>query len=417
MQNSGEKQESKNNYRARLDDILSTPLTAENIDSYANDAINSTIALIDDIEAAHKWDILANTRREAEDKILQEELDTNVSEILDHIYSVGKNIRSIDKYIDASRKAAENKVYVPPDTYIPNFEVGDGSFSEKALLPKAKTALFILKNDFEVDLSDPSQFTMRTGTVRSEMMRQTPYDLIEAPELNRTILSCDETGNRTFVFDTEKLKEAEITTDFLLDATKTELDQILEDYPKIGQALIYSKNYADRLKKILANIEEKEISINSEPKKANYLQNAELAPEGWYTIYGLSNKLGIAPQTISNSISDISAKEYKDSREYPRPYYSLEEVKNLPEIQKLLNASTAPEGWYTIYGLSNKLGIDRRTISNNISDISAKEYKDSCGHPSPHYSLEEVRNLPEIQKLIQKSINRKRGKKAANATM
>ena len=399
MQKTGENQESNSNYQKRLDDILSTPLTAENINSYTDKAIDETIILIDDIQAAHKWDILAGTKKEAEDQMLQEELGTNISEVLDRIYEVGEDIRSIDKYIDTSRKNNENKVYIPPDTKAPILAGGENDFSKAYLLPKAKIALFILKNDFEVDLNDPAQFSIKTGTVRPEMMRQTPYDLIEAPELNRTILSCDETRNRTFVFNTKKLEEAEITTDFLLSATKTELDSILENYPKIGQPLNYTKNYADRLKKALTNIEEQNINAEEKPERANYLKNIEYAPEGWYTIEGLAKELGISSSTISVRLSDVAGKEYRDSGGKPRIHYNLEEIKNLPEIQKILDVKIAPEGWYTILGLAKELEISPNAISARLSGVTGKEYRDSGGKPHIHYNLEEIKNLPEIQKL------------------
>ncbi len=404
MQKPGEIKESERDYQARLNSILSTPLTAENIDSYADDAIDSTIELINDIivDPHYKWDItLAENKKETEDRILQEVLDTNVEDILNHIIDIKDDINKIDFKIADSRKSNKDSVYIPPDKTTVNIVTNNGSFNQIYLLPKAKIALFILENDFEVDLDDPRQFNMNTGMVRPEMMRQTPYDMIEAPELNRAILSCDEIGNRTFVFDTEKLKEAKITTDFLLDATKTELDQIMKDYPKIGQSLVYSQNYADRLKKALANIEEQNTNIEERPKETNYLKTAKKAPEGWYTLKGLKKELGIDTNTIKPKISNLQGKEYKDISGHINQHYNLEEIKNIPEIKKLLETPTAPEGWYTLWGLEKELGISTYAIKPKISNLQEKEYRDTRGHIIPHYNLEEIKNIPEIKKLLE----------------
>ena len=74
MQKPGEIKESEHDYQAKLNNILSTPLTAENIDSYADDAIDSTIELINDIivDPHYKWDItLAENKKETEDNLVK----------------------------------------------------------------------------------------------------------------------------------------------------------------------------------------------------------------------------------------------------------------------------------------------------------------------------------------------------------
>ena len=108
----------------------------------------------------------------------------------------------------------------------------------------------------------------------------------------------------------------------------------MKDYPKIGQSLVYSQNYADRLKKALANVEEQNTNIEERPKETNYLKTAEKAPEGWYTLNGLEKELGIDTNAIKPKISNLQGKEYRDITGCINPHYNLEEIKNIPEIQE-----------------------------------------------------------------------------------
>lgn len=50
MKGSGEDLDRREGYQKQLDDILSVNLTAENINTYSDDALNGLIGLIDEIK-------------------------------------------------------------------------------------------------------------------------------------------------------------------------------------------------------------------------------------------------------------------------------------------------------------------------------------------------------------------------------
>ena len=230
-------------YQEKLDGILSRELTPENIDTYADDAMDGLAGLIDELrnDPAYKWDFTLNaSSKEQEDEMLRQILGVDVAEVLDRIDYMGNDTDDLDEVVQKGRQNEEQRVYIPPDASAP-LTAGTEKYEEGEKVSKAKAALFVLENDFGVDLNNPEEFQMSTGVVTERMMRKTSYDIINALKLDRLIVSCDEIGNRTFVFDTKKLAEQGINIDEIKGFTKQEIQQLLDNNPAVGTGLVYSE--------------------------------------------------------------------------------------------------------------------------------------------------------------------------------
>lgn len=212
-------------YRERYQRIVEMPLSPNNVDSYADEAMDQLSGLIADIEDKYKWEGLGLSDKEREDMIFQQALPgENINDTLDRIDTVAQDLRGLDRLIDASRNMPVDQVILPPDETELLMTMGEGSSGEARelkRLPKLKTALFVLGQDFGVDVYDEEQLRLSTGIVDPKMMRKTSYDAIELPQLERLLLICDENGNRTYVFDTAKLDEVKITPEMLKNGTKS----------------------------------------------------------------------------------------------------------------------------------------------------------------------------------------------------
>jgi hypothetical protein len=267
-------------YQTRLKTILSTPLTVEAIDTYAqtalSDLINLTENVVNEFADISSSDARYTVSKELEDAAFRHFNLQNIASNLDFIGQLDQEIRNIDKVIEEVQ--TENQILVPPDAQSQPIFPGSGEvIKEKGLLPRLKTLLFILKEDYQIELGDPQQIRIVRGNTTDEMMRDEPYYSVELPSLNRTVLVCDEEGNATFVIDTKKLQELEISTEQLLKMTKDELNAIIEENTGFGIRIIQTFNWVDS---ILVNLNEvqdstKEHTIKPE-KVRSYLTKEEL---------------------------------------------------------------------------------------------------------------------------------------------
>ena len=238
VDNSGEslnqkEKNKKEKYQQKIDDILSVGLTAENIDIYSDNALEGLTSLIDEIknDSSYKWDFTLNlSTREQENEMFRRILGIDVDNVLEGIIRIGDDIKHLGSVVNNHRQDREQKTYVPTEKlgFIAIVANG-GDFSRAPIVPKAKTTLFLLENDFGVDLNNEKEFQMFTGVNSENMMRQVSYDIINLPLLNRAILSCDEIGNRTFIFDTGKFEEKDISLDNIKNMTKQEILKLLDN--------------------------------------------------------------------------------------------------------------------------------------------------------------------------------------------
>jgi hypothetical protein len=185
-------------YKTQLGDILSRQLTPQNIDSYAHQALSDLIVLTDQVtrdfecRAGNNLDSVdsVDSRKDFEDEAYKYFGLENIENILGHIGRVATTIDSLDEIIDGVTLL--DRVIVPPgNNDIELIKPGNGEFDKYETVPKLKILLFLLKENFQLDIAD---IDIKGGKLSPEMMRNETYYLVTIPDINRTVLTCDELG-------------------------------------------------------------------------------------------------------------------------------------------------------------------------------------------------------------------------------
>ena len=230
-------------YRDRLNAILSAQLSPDNIDSYADDALNDVIGLAQDAIQSFEATSMESfeTQQDWENAAFAHYGLTNVEQILDHIQAIATELSEIDQRINES--PVREAVYVPPDDTNISINPGSGTFQEKRNFPRLKTVLFILSRDFSLDIHDTEQVIIDPSSVRNNMMRRLGYVLLNVPTLHRAVLVCDEEGNASFVFDTELFATLGHTPQSLANLTKSQIRDLLRDHPDGSARLVYDPEH------------------------------------------------------------------------------------------------------------------------------------------------------------------------------
>ena len=258
--------------------ILDTKLTPDNIDGYADKALEDLIDLINQASRQYEHNPTIPTdmnKREYEEHVLAQFGLVNIEQTLDHIADISEELRNIDNIInDLEAKSTEQKdIILPPGERSIKISPSDGSFREKNSVSRLKTTLFTIQQEFGYDLRDTENVQLNRGVVTDDMMRNESYTQITLPGQNRTIFVCDEEGNATFIFDTTKtLDQTGFSSNELTNCTKQELAEFIYEHPDIGRRIVYSKNFVDKMVGTLTE----DIPINNnEPtiaKNKKYLQ-------------------------------------------------------------------------------------------------------------------------------------------------
>jgi hypothetical protein len=247
MENPLETQEShktleqlKTEAKERLDAILYTQLTVENINNFADTALDQTVGLMSDLldEYRNNPHLEGNpdldTQQQEDEMCALFELP-EISQILERMQEVKDKVDRLKEYLVHSKEQSD-KVIMPADHLeepaIPRADTG--TLEEKKLIPRLLTLMYVLETDFNIDISDKEQVQMIEGKVTKDMMRQVPYSRVTIPDLQRVVYVCDEEGNATYLFDTEKLKELGISLDDLDIDGKRDKDALIAMHQGIG---------------------------------------------------------------------------------------------------------------------------------------------------------------------------------------
>ena len=371
----------KDKFRQRYQDIISTPLTVEGIDNYAENALGKLIDLVQDVLAkSGEYGPWQNSKQQEEQALLAFGLP-DVGAALDHICELEQDVSSLDSLISAARQNPTVEVFVPPDVISPGIVAGVGTFEKPEEIPRTKTILFILERDFGVDVHHPEKLELTSGALMSNTMRSISYDRIVIPELGRIILSCDEEGNRTFVFDTAKLAEAGIQPEWVIGfKSKKEIDEILHENPSVGQGVIYHpKSFIARMRAAIRHPEKiAKDDDENDPADLNYLAPIERAPEGISSVNGLAKTLGINRRTLAKVIEE-HRDELGEIEKYRFGEARVAEGLTEDQIEIILpylnlDIEKAPEGVLSIRGWSLKLKINYKTLVDVI-----EEHRDELG--------------------------------------
>ena len=269
----------KQTFKQRLDAILYKQLAVDNIDTFANEALEKLTALTKDIleqygttEALEPANLALKTGEQEDDAFKKLGLP-NIQEILQRVIEVKNKIDNIKTYISEPKNVA-NEVIIPPQHDSPSEIKGnsDQGIKEKKLVPRLITLLYILETDFDIK---KEQVKITEGKVTPEMVRRTPYVRVEIPDMERIVYICDEEGNASYVFDAEKLKEIGITLEKLDVSDKGEINNLIAQHPCIGSRIIQTKNWRTNMAEILYNpIPENYIQVEQSERPVSEFKRA-----------------------------------------------------------------------------------------------------------------------------------------------
>lgn len=221
-------------YSQKLENILNSQLTVENIEIFADNALAQTTNLIDDIRSKYQkyqniFEPADFNNAEQEDKALVFFGLPDAPGILQSIIEVKEKIDDLKAYIGVNM-ANIDEIITPPD----NRKINTGNeqrIEQKRMFPRVLTLFYILEHDFDIS---PTEASIVRGIVTPNMVRQTPYMRVEIPELDRVVYICDEEGNASYVFDAKKIKEQSIILDELDLYSKEDKNSLISRFPGIG---------------------------------------------------------------------------------------------------------------------------------------------------------------------------------------
>lgn len=360
--------------------ILDTKLTPDNIDNYADKALEDLIDLINQASRQYEYNPtipVDMSEREYEEHILAQFGLTNIEQTLDHIANISEELHDIDSIInDLAVKSTERRdIILPPDERSVNISPSNGSFCEKNSVSRLKTTLFAIQQEFGYDLRDAESVQLNRGIVTDDMMRDESYTQITLPEQNRTVFVCDEEGNATFVFDTTRtLEQTGFSSNELTDCTKQELAEFIYECPSVGRRIVYSKYFIDKMVGVLTE----DIPANNQQtavKSRKYLQpdtereNIDKAPEEYVTLQVLADELGVNRKTLNRILDQIEdlgeVKEYRADNGHIVFFYSPDQQDKIRQAVP----EKAPKEYVTLLDLANELSVSWDTLKRRVSQI------------------------------------------------
>jgi hypothetical protein len=188
------------------------------------------------------------TTREMENAAFHHYGLQDIEAVLDHVADTANSIHSLDAVIQQAN-TVDYTITPPQPGATPDLSPGGGTFQERRTEPRLKTALFVLQQDFGVDVYDPEQLTLTAGAVPDRMMRRASYYQVIAPRLERMLLVCDESENITYVLNMAILADLGTSNERIARMTRAELNDLLNEHHQLGQRIKYhSQHVVSRLR-------------------------------------------------------------------------------------------------------------------------------------------------------------------------
>lgn len=349
-------------FASSVEEIINQPLTVENVDTYAEVALDKLIQLIDDMVQVynHQPTIWLDNSAERENAVFAYYGIEGLNELLDHIAAKAEQLIAIDTVI--GQIESTDHVFVPPDDRSgPDAGMSETPHRERATRqPRLKTLLFVLANEFGIEPSSEA-LRIRRGEVET-MMRQEPYHEVNIPPLERTVLICDAYGNGTFVFDTTQLPEEERAK--LATYTKTQLAGVMEQYPGCGVSVRCDQQFVLHLVAALANDIQQSTGVDTR-RGGNYLNPPQASEEGMMNTDQLAAKFGVVYRTIVRHIAELNQEGLLGcvaKRDWYGEEQSIFTEEQVEVIRKRLEerglfTQPPPEGYLTITALAKTVDV------------------------------------------------------------
>ena len=458
--------EKKAKYQAQLKKIINVELTPGNIGTFLGKSLSDLSSLAD--EASHDYASVKIVPGENQTAIEDEAFKffqlNAIPELLDTIEEKRKTLDIVNKHI-ASSLIKVPTVHTPPDLREDPESEGDGEMKPREDCDRLKLVLYILIHDFKLDLAEA---ILTSGVNTPEMRRKESYITVDVPELNRILEVCDEVGNRTFVYNRKKVFEFSETADSLRAMKKHEKRAWLRQNPGSGISFVEGQHWRDHVAVYLSEegepllVEQKASDDQKIPFKEADIESLSSVARGendqyrnfwtdekfgkhWGSLNAIADKLvidrralerairGIAILPMENRLSDAVGNVISKA-------YCLEEVaallvvrelmqhtqemrekqiavrKDNPATQDIAGFGRDPDGNHlgSVKRIANKLGIHPQALNRAINEIDEshilkkKKLRSSAGHAiSNAYCLEELREHPVVQKLINRAQERR----------
>ena len=357
-------------FKTQFTQIQSRVLSPENIDSYAESALKDLIQMTDDVVSEYRAEThdALTLSKELEDSAYDYFGLDNLGEMLDYVGEKQQEIRDIRDIIRSVDRASS--IILPPDKRENPIQAGSGSFEGKRIVPRTKTLLFMLSNDFDIDIKDPEQISMRAGILSDNQMRGLSYYVINVPRLDRTILCCDEEENVTYVFDNAILAKHGISQEDFTRFTKSQVNELLQQDPKMGRRVVYSKeHYIGRMIGLMNDLE-----VDSFETEGAGLYLVPKAPEDVLSTSGLARSWGVAHHVVERAISEIEFLDavalYKFGSRRVKGYTPVQQEVIRQHLESTgIFAEKPPGDVLSTKSFAGQLGVTAKTINKAAEEL------------------------------------------------
>jgi len=371
----------QHDYQSQIQAILTQPLRPENIDRYADQALEQLIGVVENAEDEYVAISGAESTRDGvtQDAATQYFGLGNVNQLLDHLSDKATEIQHLDAVITHAHHSGN--VLVPTDPHGSGIQPGSGEMMPAQIIPRLKTTLFILQQAFDVNLDDPESFELTEGEVLPNMMRNTSYYRLDVYALERTLLICDEEGNASFIFDTKQLADLGYNGQDIHKMTKSDLDLMIDTHPSVGRSMRYSENFVSKMVASIENPGRDAIGQDVEQRRQK-LSLVPKPPEMVLSRAGISEAFDVGKTALKALIDELgsdldSTNYYRFGTGKPVPGYDPWEQNKIWDALagKRSLVPEAPEGYVSVNGLAKRLGI-----SNNVVDRVVQQYPEEVGN-------------------------------------
>jgi hypothetical protein len=230
-------------FKQKLNDILYTKVSVENINQFAESALEDLVELNESVVRTYineNAEVDSHIGVELEDKAYEAYGLDNLNTILTRIEEVREKIATITASVTGAMNEVD-EVITPPDSTGPEFNAGgNNTYEAPQHLDRLVTLAYILERDFDLD---QSEVTYTKGITTDNMMRQEPYIRVEIKDLERVVYVCDEEGNASYVFDTEVLDLLDIQLPDLDVMSKNQRNALIRVSPEAGKRIIQSSEW------------------------------------------------------------------------------------------------------------------------------------------------------------------------------
>jgi len=417
-------------YQGKLKSILTREVTLENVDTYAEQAVDELIELIEDVSARYKKEHpeFAEAGNLLEDTAFTFYNLQDIEHVLTLAQEKSQQNKDIQEYIEQSIERV-GEVLTPPDAQQGPRTPGEKRMRQPRFQSRLHAVLYMLTSQ-GIDLND---IRCTEGVLLPTMMRQTSYVSVEIPGLNRLAHICDEVDNASYLFDLQRLKELNVSVEDINRLTKDEKNTLIDTHLGLGQRFIGKKTWMARFEHSLLNELEERKESQSDPRFFDptfpRVSTTELDSwKGFWTDpvtdkhYGpypaLINKTGTGRIMLDLNV-DWSFVEKKDIVSGNRVVtcFAYEDVLAQPAIKKILDIPVVEKGgewngfWTNpqtgehfglVLSLMKKFNLSRSALDRIIENIELKEtpLRGMSGKVTRGFSYEALASDPHIQEMV-----------------